>query len=198
MAKKLIIAVDCDDVLIPSSEFIIEKYNKTYGTNVKLEEAHSSKYPGWGGASREEIAERIYNIQVSHEYTAVPPRKDAIAACSRLSERHQLHLVTARPGRIMPITIGMLEKYFPGMFDEIEHVGLDGNKGTVCQRLKADILVDDNLKHLETARECGVPGLIWFGNYPWQKGDEASDGVVRCVDWVSAEREIERIASGRL
>ena len=95
----------------------------------------------------------------------------------------------------MHTTLAMLEKYFPGVFTEIEHVGLDGSKGEVCQRLKADVLIDDNYKHLVSARECGVDSLVWFGDYPWQTEALSDMRAVRCRDWREVEAEIERIAS---
>ena len=136
--RQLVIAVDCDDVLVPSTQKIVALYNQQYGTSV--------------------------------------PFDDAIRCCRELARNHELHLVTARPGRIMHTTLAMLEKYFPGVFTEIEHVGLDGSKGEVCQRLKADVLIDDNYKHLVSARECGVDSLVWFGDYPWQTQVDASGG----------------------
>lgn len=197
MARQLVIAVDCDDVLVPSTEHIVRVYNEKYDTNVQLEDAHSSRGPDWQ-ASREEIEERIYDIQLSAEYAEITPWREAVDVCRRLAKDHRLHLVTARPGRIMAVTIAMLEQYFAGVFSEIEHVGLDGNKGDVYHRLGADVLIDDNFKHLETAAQCGVEGLVWFGDYPWQSqtDDPATKVAVRCRDWKEVEQEIYRIAAG--
>ena len=192
--RQLVIAVDCDDVLVPSTQKIVALYNQQYGTNVQLDGAHVSKNPDWQ-ASREDIAERIYDIQLMNEYVEMLPFDDAIRCCRELMRNHELHLVTARPGRIMHTTLAMLEKYFPGVFTEIEHVGLDGSKGEVCQRLKADVLIDDNYKHLVSARECGVDSLVWFGDYPWQTQVDASGGAMRCRSWYEVQDEIKRITN---
>ncbi len=191
--KRLVIAVDCDDVLVPSTKLIVDIYNQQYGTSVRLEGAQTSKNPEWQ-ASREEIAQRIYDIQLTDQYTQAKPFSDAVEACRRLATTHELHLVTARPDMVMPVTMAMLEKYFADIFTEIEHVGLDGSKGEVCQRLQADILIDDNYKHLEAARECGLECLLWFGDYPWQ-GPVADELVMRCRTWQEVEQEIDRVAS---
>ena len=124
--RQLVIAVDCDDVLVPSTQKIVALYNQQYDTNVQLDGAH------------------------------------------------------------VPI---------PGVFTEIEHVGLDGSKGEVCQRLKADVLIDDNYKHLVSARECGVDSLVWFGDYPWQTQVDASGGAMRCRSWYEVQDEIKRITN---
>ena len=173
--RRLVIAVDCDDVLVPSTQKIVTLYNQQHGTNVQLDGAHMSGNQDWQ-ASREDTAERIYDIQLMNEYVEMQPFDDAIRYCRELAQNHELHLVTARPGRIMHTTLAMLEGYFPSVFTEIEHIGLGGSKGEVCQRLKADVLIDDNHKHLMSARECGVDSLVWFGDYPWQTQVDASGG----------------------
>lgn len=190
--RRLVIAVDCDDVLLPSAEKIVELYNGKFGTSITLAESQSSS-ADWG-ASREEIGERIYDLQLTDEYLKVEPYQDAIEVCRRLAEAHDLHLVTARPGRIMATTIAMLETYFKGVFQEIEHVGIDGNKGETCRNLQADVLIDDNYKHLEAARACQIKNGIWFGDYAWQDVGKSAKDTIRCKDWYEVEREIERIA----
>lgn len=193
--RRLKVAVDCDDVLLPSLISIIDIYNQRYDTNVQYEDAYIAAN-GWQ-ALPETIADRIYDIQLSEEYARIRPFDDAIDACKRLSEIHTLDLVTARPGKLMALTLDMLNNYFPGAFSEIEHIGLNGSKGDVCRRLRADVMIDDNIKHLETAFGCGVRNLIWFGDYPWQHDGVGANlgGVVRCPGWSDVEQEIERIAS---
>ncbi len=190
--KRLVIAVDCDDVLMPSAEKIVELYNRKFNTNVLLADSQTPN-ADWQ-ASREEIGERIYDIQLTDEYLKIRPYDDAIEVCRRLARSHDLHLVKARPGRIMATTIAMLEANFKDVFQEIEHVGIDGNKGEVCRNLRADVLIDDNYKHLETARACDIESRVWFGDYPWQDAIIATDDTIRCRNWAEVEQEIERIA----
>ena len=189
--KRLVIAVDCDDVLLPSQALIIESYNQRYNTRVPLESAYDPYEPEWS-AEPAEIARRIYEIQLSEDYARAVPFPDAVEVCQRLSEQHELHLVTARPDTLTELTAAMVERYFGGMFREIEHVGKDGSKGDICRGLRADVLIDDNAAHLHAAEQCQVPHLLWFGDYLWQT--DASGGVVRCRDWYEVEEEIERIA----
>lgn len=193
--KRLVIAVDCDDVLLPSQEQIIRLYNTRYSTNVPVEAAYTAANGAWQ-ADAATIAERIYDIQLSEEYGEVAPFADAIEVCHRLAEQHELHLVTARPGRLMTLTIAMLERYFEGVFREIEHVGLGGNKGDICRNLNADVLVDDSATHLETAAQCGISHLLWFGDYPWQSGGVKNGIAITCChDWHEVEQVVDRLAS---
>ena len=191
--RKLVIAIDCDEVLVPSAEVLVDIYNAKYGTAVKLEEAYMPDNSDWQ-ADREEALSRIGDIQLSSEYAEAAPFEDAVETCARLAENHELHLVTARASKVMPATMAMINQYFPDVFTEIEHIGDSGNKGEICQKLYADVLIDDNLKHLESAKACGVANLIWFGDYVWNRSDDQPEGVVRCSDWAAVEKEIERIA----
>ena len=78
----------------------------------------------------------------------------------------------------------------------MNHVGLDASKGDICEAVQADILIDDNLRHLINAKGCGVKSLIWFGSYPWQAEAIESDLVTtRCYDWPSVEEEIAKLAA---
>lgn len=195
--SQLVIAVDCDDVLVPSTDRIVSMYNSQYGTAVQSRDAHTSGHPGWA-APKDVARQRIFDIQLSDEYATTPPFIDAIEACRELAKEHELHLVTARPDAIMSVTIDMLSKYFSGVFAEVEHVGLDGDKGEACRRLGASMLIDDNLKHLESARAQGLGGLLWFGDYAWNQLDAPPEGVRRCLNWQIVKQEVDSFAIARL
>lgn len=194
MPRRLIIAIDCDDVLVPSTHAIVDEYNRRYGTQVSYERSHETGNEEWG-VSREEAKHRIHDIQLSEEYAAIEPFTDAVNAVSRLADLHELHLVTARDGKLLKVTVSMIDKFFPGSFTSLEHVGFDGTKGEICSSLMADVLIDDNLKQLQHARECGVGRLLWFGGYPWNNSPDIPAGIVRCPDWAHVERYIEKITS---
>lgn len=65
--KRLVIAIDCDDMLVSGTEHVISSYNKTYGTQVRIEHAHQSDNPEWE-TDRDEVFRRIHAIQQSDEY----------------------------------------------------------------------------------------------------------------------------------
>lgn len=191
--RRLVIAVDCDDVLLDSTAFIVGKYNEQYGAAVTLQEAHTPGNPDWG-AERDEVYRRIDAIQLSREYGALAPTDEVITGVRELAAHHELHLVTARSEAVMSVTKRMIEQYFPGCFTSIEHVGQLRAKSEICCAINADVLIDDNIKHLHDAAENGIDHLLWFGNYPWQVALEAPIGVARCRDWQEAQQEIQRLA----
>ncbi len=191
--KKLIVAVDCDDVLLPSLDLVVNLYNHQFGTNVPLASAYDGSDKEWGAAP-DEIVRRIYDIQLGQDYVKkAVPFDDAIKVCHKLARHHELHLITARPDILSPVTHGMLKTYFSDVFSTVKHVGEYGDKGNVCQYLLADVLIDDNERHLVAAERCGVEHLLRFGDYPWQK--DMSQVAVACRNWYEVEAEIERIAA---
>lgn len=195
--KRCVIAIDCDDVLINASQYVIDTYNLLYGTRVLPEHAHQSNVDEWQ-AEREEVLRRIGDIQCSEEYATIEPSAEARHAVAHLAKQHELHLVSARPPEVLTVTHAMLESHYPGCFTSIEHVGPDRSKGEVCQALRADVLIDDNARHLIDAQAHGVPVAIWFGPYPWQNSQEAGLGVDRCVDWPETVERIEKYARGHV
>lgn len=199
MAKRLIIAIDCDDVLIETTEYIVDVYNRQYGTSVTLDRSHDQDNEQWGVADGEQLIQRFNEIQSTEEYAGLVPMPEALRAVKLLARDHELHLVTARHGSIEAITEAMLNEYLPGCFTSMEHVGRDRSKGEVCRQLKADILIDDSIRNLQSVLEHGLPagGALHFGMYAWNRVNPLPEGVISCFDWETVEREVERIATER-
>lgn len=188
------IAIDCDDVLIDSTAFVVATYNTRYATNVKLENAFVSSNPEWG-VDRPEVFRRFHEIYSSEEFRCLEPRADARASIANLAQNHVLHLVTARDLVLELVTLQMLNTFFPDCFRDICHVG-EGSKGSICMALNADMLIDDNAKHLRDALDRGVEHTVWFGEYPWQTQDLSDSNLGnRYKDWREVEREVNRVAS---
>ena len=192
--KRLVIAVDCDDVLVSTAPYFVDTYNNTYGTSGTLEYAHSPDPSVWG-ASEEVIVERWFGMTRTDGYKGLSPDPDEVKVLRNLAKIHELHLVTARKEEEREFTQTMLDRNLDGVFTSMKFVGWEGSKDDVCQALRADVLIDDNFRHLVSARDCGVSGLLWFGDYPWQTEDLSDMPIVRCRDWREVEAEIERIAS---
>lgn len=196
MPRRLVIAIDCDDVLIPSTEYIVAAYNKLFGTSVTVARAHESGNDQWGTTDSALVMKRLSEIQLSEGYATQEPLDEAIIAVRALAADHELHLVTARDKQVEAVTLAMLDQYLHGCFSSVEHVGKDRSKGEVCRELRADVLIDDNTKHLVSALEQGlqVGGAIRFGDYQWNETVELPAGAVHCTTWADIQREVENIA----
>lgn len=193
--RRPVIVIDCDDVLINASQFIVDTYNERYGTKVQLAHAHTSKNPEWA-ADRDEVFRRLYEIQHTKEFGNITPRSDAMEVIPRLSKAYDLHLITARSDEVLTVTERMLEGYFTGCFVGIDHVGPDSSKGDVCERIGASVMIDDNIAHLEAAMRHGVRAMFWFGNYPWQSSQleqAAKLPIIHCENWYEVEARIGQL-----
>lgn len=203
--KRLIIAIDCDDVLVNTSSRIIDRYNQKYGTNVTLECDAYNEESDWQADSHETAIRRVDTIlrdeQLLRDSVPLPGAVDAIR---RLAEHHELHVVTGRQPYMEKETIQLLTRWFEGCFQSLEmtnygaasdSVTLRRSKGEVCKALGVDMLIDDHTFHLANVLSVGVKELIMFGDYPWNRRQPVPPEVVRCVNWEATEREIQRIVS---
>lgn len=195
MTRRLIIAIDCDEVLVPTVSYFVTEYNRLYGTNITEEQAYLRDDPAWG-ADQEEVRRRVGLLFLSEEYAAAEPFADAVRSVKQLARQHELHVVTARHPDIMPVTRRMLDAYFPDCFDTVEHVGIEGDKGEVAKRINADMVIDDREIHLREAQATGIKARVLFGDYPWQGAAYDQEVVTaRCRSWAEVEEYIDRYAS---
>lgn len=197
--KRLVIAVDCDDVLVRTTPFFIDAYNAAYGTSVNLTHAHDLHHSVWGGDAAEDVLEKLNKLIETESYKNLGPSLHEIESLRRLSKRHSLHLVTARKPEEREGTQAMLDRDLPGVFVSLDFVGWGGSKGEVCKRIGADILIDDSARHLHDAVEKGLPagGAILFGEYPWNHDDKAHEDLRHCADWYEVERVVGEIADAK-
>ena len=193
--KRLVIAVDCDDVLVRTTPYFIEAYNRIYGTSVTLAQAHDDTDVSWG-ADRATLEARLAQLMDTDEYRLLAPTSEEVATLRMLADHHELHVITARRPEERTVTQRMIDTYLPGIFTSLELVGFTGSKGEVCARIKANVLIDDNARHLDDAIKKGIPheGALLFGGYPWNTEVDAPIDVIRCDTWSDVQREIEQLA----
>jgi 5'(3')-deoxyribonucleotidase len=204
-SRRLVIAIDCDDVLIPTSLATIDHYNHKYGTNLQPVDFYGPATIGTWGTNDDDVAIGRVNeyTQSAEGFIKLVPFPEAILAVKALALKHELHLVSGRSGFLESVTNKMVAEYFPNCFKSIEHTNYMSlstsehkrrTKGEVCLQLGADLLIDDHIAHSENVIKHGVKRAILFGDYPWNQHDVLLDGIVHCVDWDSTVMEIEKIA----
>jgi len=192
MTRRLVIAVDCDDVLVRTTPFLVDAYNQRYGTNATLAQSHDPSYEIWQ-ADEDLQVERWSVLGETEGYRDLGPDATEALILHDLAKNHDLHLVTARNEHEREFTLEMLNRELDGVFKSMEFVGWYGSKGEVCKRLGADVLIDDNARHLYGAIESGLPknGAFLFGDYPWNTSDS---GLKRCLDWPAVKLAVDNIA----
>lgn len=193
--KRLVIAIDCDDVLVKTTPYFVNAYNALHGTKGTLADARNVSPEIWG-VGEQEILDRWAALTKTEEYKLLQPDAEVVAVLRALAKDHELHLVTARKEEEREFTQAMLDRELRGVFNSMEFVGWEGSKGQICQRLRTDVLIDDNASHLHDALECGLPsgGALLFGDYDWNKDERSHNALVHCHDWTAVKRVIDRIA----
>lgn len=133
----------------------------------------------------EEMANYVYERESSLAAEPVPGALEAIGTLARWGE---VHLVSARPRRRIEFAREWLLRH--GVAESISryHTSAEGtDKLTLCTRIGARWLIDDDVRHLRAAasQDGGAApeiGLIWL-----QAGradiPENLDGIRACPDW---------------
>lgn len=198
--KSLVIAIDCDDVLVPTAQKAVENYNLTYAANVDLANYYGSA-EDWGVDDIRVASLRIeeYFKRFGHD-ELITPFPEAVVAVRSLSKLHKLYLVTGRADFMSPITQDMADTYFPNCFEGIVHTNYYDStavrsKGEVCRGIGARILVDDHIAHCESALSCGVEDALLL-NQPWNQSKGLPTHITRCIDWNDITGRITTIARG--
>ncbi len=201
--RRLTIAIDCDDVIVPTSAAILDAYNQRYGTAVGLSAFYSDSL--WGASTPEEGSRRVDQLLQQGITAGIAPTEEAVEYINYLhQDGHELHIVTGRQSYQEAETLGMLGCYFPGVFTSVEHTNmyasghaarLRRSKGVVCTAIGADVLVDDHVHHGREVLKHGVGEVIVFGDYPWNAMESLEQGMARCATWATTYLEVTRIAT---
>lgn len=182
--EKRRIAIDCDDVIVPTATAIMDWYNQQYGTN--LTDIYDRDIGAWGVTDPKTAIERVDGYLRTEEYQQLPPFQDALDIIRKIGSYHELHMVTGRSDFLTESTLAMLQNHFPDIFTSVEFTNFFGQtsrpKSQVCQDLQADLLIDDHIHHAKIVAECGIEVYL-FGEYEWNKGSELPKGVRRVKDW---------------
>jgi len=155
-----VVAIDFDGTLantgLIKSKYLLERH----GVVVKPEGCNRTKYlPLIGLAAYEEMAELIYG----RDSTLQTPVVDGAAvAIQELSQYAQLHVVTARNES----RAGVVREWLSliGIENCIYRVGClskGESKADVCCSIGAEVLIDDDIRHLRQNEVCKQ--LILFG-----------------------------------
>ncbi len=201
MSKQLV-AIDLDDVLAKGTESLRLLVNERLGVNLTEDDYRIPKDIYWGYYEhvwqQHGIADKVdfpaLNKEMEIDQSHVPAYEESRGVLSRLSNRYEFVIVTARDIAWKAATSAWIEANYPNVFTAIHFAGHNGGKpkGEICLEIGAEWLIDDNIAHCHTALERGV-GVILFGDYGWQLGQDIHKDVIRCSDW----HTVERVFDGR-
>lgn len=185
--KRQSIAIDIDDVVVAHVDEFIKFSNKNFGTNYTIDDYNDRWDILWGINDDAEIKKRAQSFHSPESVLNYEFIKDAKPTIEKLSRKYDLYIVTARPEHIVEITKTWVEKHFAEVFKGVHFVPIwyvDNKitKGDICRQIGADYLIDDAVKHCNTAAKSGVKAIL-FGDYAWNRHEEIAENVTRCKNW---------------
>ena len=183
------IGLDLDEVLSRFVLGLVEYYNSTYKTSLKLEDFHSYKFwEVWGG-TKEDTIKKVWNFRNTEYFKNLRPLEGSQQAVQLLSQNHELYVITSRPIEIYEETALWLQKNFPDKFARLEFTKniwtkLGGDmktKSELCKDLSIDAIIEDTLEY---AVECASEGIeVLLLNYPWNQSNSLPKNITRFDSW---------------
>lgn len=185
--KNRVIAIDFDDVIIDTTPYMQELYNKKYGTKMELKDNFSGSLEAHGAPDIATIISRVEEMLNMDEMRTISPTKDTISIIKRLAEHNRLYVVTGRSPLLEATTTNFIDEFFPDVFQSIVFAsylreGKSRTKSLICKKLGVDLLIEDHLGHALEAAEGGTEVFL-FGNYPWNQSEYLPDNITRVKDW---------------
>lgn len=193
--KKPIIAVDIDDVIAANAVGFVKFSNNKYGTRLTIDDYQEHWGEIWK-TEHEETERRAIDYHESGHIATYDIIDGAFDVLKKLKQRFSLVVLTTRRSSINQLTKEWLEKFYPNIFDNIVFSGffdapnkesIHQTKGELAKRINANFLIDDQLKHVQSAAAMGIKGLL-FGNYSWNKVDELPKDVMRVKNWEEVDQ----------
>jgi len=198
---KMVVAVDVDEVLgsflAALNRFIAERYS----WNHSVSEYHVYEFFKIWNCSREKANLLVHEFFTTHYFQdGIHPIPGARDALQNLSSFCSLSVVTSRQDAIKNHTLEWIEKFYPGLFEQIHfgnHFALQGQsrpKSEICRSFGAHVLIDDNPRYALECAEDGMRVLLfdYDNSYPWCKtGVEQSHPLVTKVhNWQEVEEKL--------
>ena len=193
------LAFDADDVLYPYAPNVLKFYNQHNGTNFTMADFTDYHLNTMWGGTYEEADSWVERFVYSDFSLSLPPIDGAYETLSRLSQRHELSIVTARwtPNR-REMTYYWLDQYLPGIFP-VENIYFNSEMGicksVLCRELGIDVLIDDRYVYIERTAKIGIDAILFQPDeYRWNTLPELlPTRVHRARNWAEVETTIERI-----
>lgn len=185
-----VLAIDLDDVVLPTAEPLLEYYNQTYGTNLQLSDYYSSDLTVLQAPNIGTAIERFHVYLESEEFFNLPPTQESVQALEQLQESFDLYAVTGRHSVVEEATKLWLEQHFQQIFQDAIFTNYYNpetsvqlsTKAAVCRSIGAVLLIEDHLDHALRVADEGIDVLL-FGSYPWNQSDQLPANVRRVEGW---------------
>lgn len=190
--SKQVIAIDIDDVLADQAEAFLEYSNKTWGTQLKLDDYTEHLVELWS-ISLEEVERRAQQYHQSGTMRQFRHKSEALPILKALKHKYDLVVVTSRRLQVKDETLDWINEHFSdvfsdihfaGFFDTLDHDKWKMTKADIVRQIGASYLIDDQLKHCYATADVGIETIL-FGEYHWNTVETLPPRVYRCANWTA-------------
>jgi len=184
----MIVAIDYDGTIADTNRQKVKWIRARLGIDVAPWECNRTDcVPLIGIEAYEEMGREIYERESS---LAAPEVPGALRALRGLACRAEVHIVTARPPRIMDFSREWLQR--KGVFECLSGiVSSEGStKSDICAAIGARVLIDDDSRHLRDVEAEGLTRI--YLQEGREKAPACGSGVVFCRSWA----EVVRLVNG--
>ena len=195
------VAIDMDEVMTNMLPALRQHYKRTRRCPSKIRSIQQRKYiyKDIFNISEKESKWLVYSFWNSPEAASMEPMKGSQKVLKKLKdEGYSLTVVTGRQRYAKKCTETFIEKYYPGVFDDViltnsySLCGEPVKKEKVCEAIGADFIIDDTeykeirdtipLQYIGDPEDC----VKMYGTdiYPWCMDSKSS---IKFKDWNSIE-----------
>lgn len=171
----MILAIDCDNVLLNLMEQTINMYNAKYNCSLTMSDITSySFYECMSQGDADKICALFLEKNL---WSSLKPIKDSQECIEKLVKAgHTILVTTATHEKNFAWKCDLLRKFYPSI-----------NPNNIIRimdksYIKADIMIEDDMSQLIKHKSCERICL----DYPWNRQREGKDfvyGIFRCSGW---------------
>ena len=171
------IAIDMDEVLVN----LLEPMAKWRGVALPTKPKYKYLYREIFNCTEEQSQEILHKFYRSKDFLYLKPINGSQPAMQNY--RHifdKMYIVTGRQDAVRETTELWLNRYFPGIFDDViltnsftEH---EIKKVDICRALNIGLIIDDSIDTCNECIESGMDAINFIGEdvYPWCEPNEIS------------------------
>jgi 5'(3')-deoxyribonucleotidase len=189
------IGVDMDEVIADTLPEYINFLNDT--EKLGLTRDRFTRYytwDTWDGSDTEKVAlfDRYYK---SEYFYKVKPIAGALEGLQKLSENHELYIITSRPDEVAQPTELWLKKYYPNLFSGVYYANyrLNRKKSDICKTLEVQLMIEDSLEYALNCAENDIDTILL--KFPWNNRELSHPRINRVDSWNEVPSAIERYSA---
>ena len=188
------IGIDIDDVLIDFCIPFVAFHNEHYGTDWK--ELRSYRLEELTGDTWQQMQEKMDRFVEDVDLFNQKIDPAIYESIKKLSKRHELYIITARPKHYRDGTKKWMEDNLAGLYKELLFImygeGQENertDKWEFCRKHDIDVMIEDLEEHASKCDENGIKVLLF--DHTWNQGVEGKN-TTRVHSWQDIEKILDK------